>query len=210
MSTSNITNPFQLPWKNTKLYPNEKKKNDSSNSTPLTPIERLTFFLRDRQELALRILEELPSEVYDQIIQTPCTATTSLLHKINQLRHITPEGSHLVIRPNSSIPDSSILKLLITLIAPQSQKIWAIENGLCYGLVSHSYHDRIHLFPTLTMASSKLRDLCSDKLYFKFYSTPPTWEFEEYEPAQHIVFVTEYYFAFILICRSKAHTTGLH
>ena len=59
MSTSNITNPFQLPWKNTKLYPNKKKKNDSSNSTPLTPIERLTFFLRDRQELALRILEEL-------------------------------------------------------------------------------------------------------------------------------------------------------
>jgi len=36
----------------------------------------------------------------------------------------------------------------------------------------------------------KLKGLFSDKLYFKFYSTPPIWVNEEYEPAQHIVFVT--------------------
>jgi len=49
------------------------------------------------------------------------------------------------------------------------------------------------LFPTLASASLKLRSLCSDKLYFRFLSIPLTWETEEYKPAQHLVFITEYY-----------------
>ena len=181
-----IPSPFLLPYKNIKP---RKKKATSTDTTPLTPSEQLIFFRRDREELTLEIVEKLPDELYYRIIQTPSTAETDLIHKINQLHHSSPEGSNLVIRPNSYIP-----KLLLNPITPQSQKIWAIENGLCYGLVFHSYKDRIHLFPTLTAASLKLKDLCSEKLYFKFHSTPPTWEnIEDYEPAQHIVFVTEYF-----------------
>jgi len=179
-----IQNPFQSPLKNTKPH-NKKKK---SSSSPLTSSERLIFFLHDRQNLTREIVEKLPSEIYYKIVQTPSTAEINLLQKINQLYHTYPEGSYRVIKPNSSI-----IKLVLNPITTQSQKIWAIQNGLCYGLVSHSYHDRISLFPTLTNASSKLRDLCSDKLYFRFHSTPPIWEDEWYEPAQHIVFVTEYF-----------------
>ena len=182
-----IQNPFQLPCKNT-ISHTKKKKSNSSKNIPLTSSERLIFFLQDREELVREIVEKLPSEIYYKIVQTPSTAETNLLHKINQLCHTSPEGSYRIIKPNSSI-----LRLLLTPVTPQSQKTWAIENGLCYGLVSHSYHDRIRLFPTLTTASSKLRDLCSNKLYFRFHSIPPTWENEEYEPAQHIVFITEYF-----------------
>ena len=180
---SQISNPFRLPCKNIKSH--KKRSNDS---TPLTPSERLIFFIQDRQDITREIVEKLPDEIYHKIFQTPSTTETNLIHKINQLRHSSPQGSDRVIKPNSSI-----LRLLLTPVTPQSQKTWAIENGLCYGLVSHSYHDRIHLFPTLTTASSKLKDLCSDKPYFRFHSTPPTWEYEEYEPAKHIVFVTEYF-----------------
>jgi len=186
MSTNPIQNPFQLPCKNTKIH-TKKRKSSSPHKTPLTPSERLIFFLQDRQNIAREIVE-LPSEIYDKIVQTPSTAEAHLVHQINQLCHTFPYISDRVIKPNSPI-----LRLLLNPATPQSQKIWAIENGLCYGLVSHSYHDRIHLFPTLTTASLKLRGLCSEKLYFKFHSTPPIWEFEEYEPAQHIVFVTEYF-----------------
>ena len=178
--------PFQLPCKNIKP---RKRRANSSHTTPLTPSERLIFFRQDREDITLELMEKLPDELYYRIAETPCTAEANLIHKINQLHHSPPEGSNLVIRPNSYFP-----KLLLNPTTPQSQKIWAIENGLCYGLVSHSYKDRIHLFPTLTAASLKLKDLCSDKLYFKFHSTPPTWEnIEDYEPAQHIVLVTEYF-----------------
>jgi len=181
-----IPSPFLLPYKNIKP---RKKKATSTDTSPLTPSERLIFFHREREELTLEIVEKLPDELYHRIVQTPSTTETNLIHMINQLHHSPPEGSNLVIRPNSYIP-----KLLLNPITPQSQKIWAIENGLCYGLVSHSYKDRIHLFPTLTAASLKLKGLCSEKLYFKFHSTPPTWEnIEHYEPAQHIVLVTEYF-----------------
>ena len=167
----------------------KKKSNRSTGSnTPLTFSERLVFFLQDREHLAQDILEHFPPEIYYKIFQTPSTAQANLLHKINQLYHTFPEGSYRVVKPQIAN-----LKLLLTPVTPQSEKIWAIENGLCYGLVSHSYLDRIHLFPTLTTASLKLRNLCSDKLYFKFLSTPPTWENEEYKPAQHLVFITEYY-----------------
>jgi len=180
------SNPFQLPCKNIKP---RKRKTNSLCTTPLTPSERLIFFRQDREDLTLAIMENLPDELCYRIMETNSTAESNLIHKINQLHHSPPEGSNLVIRPNSYFP-----KLLLNPTTPQSQKIWAIENGLCYGLVSHSYKDRVHLFPTLTAASLKLKDLCSDKLYFKFHSTPPTWEtVEDYEPAQHIVLVTEYF-----------------
>ena len=182
---SPIQNPFHLPYKNALSH---TKRTSNSTKTLLTSSERLIFFIRDRQNLIRDIVEKLPEEIYYKIMQMPSTAETNLIHKINQLSQIFPENSHRVIRPNSPI-----LRLLLNPDTPQSQKTWAIENGLCYGLVSHSYHDRIHLFPSLTTASSKLRGLCSDKLYFKFHSIPPTWEDEEYEPAQHIVFVTEYF-----------------
>ena len=167
-----------------------RKKSNSSNrsNTPLTFSERLIFFLKDREQLAQDIVENLPSEIYYKIVQTLSTAETKLLNRINQLCHTFPKGSYRVIKP-----EISSLRLLLNPNTPQSQKIWAIENGLCFGLVSHSYRDRIYLFPTLTTASLKLRGLCSDKLYFRFLSTPLTWVNEEYEPAQHLVFVTEYY-----------------
>ena len=160
----------------------------SKGNTPLTIPQRLIFFENDRTRLVYDMLEYLPSELYDKIEQTPSTAETQLTLRINQLCHTFPEGSLRVIQPKISN-----LRLILNPITPRSQKIWTIENGLCYGLVSESYQDRIRLFPTLTTASLKLRGLCSDKLYFKFYSTPPVWEFESYQPAQHIVFVTEYY-----------------
>ena len=156
--------------------------------TPLTIPQRLIFFENDRTQIVYNMLEHLPSELYHRIEQTPSTAETQLIFRINQLCHVFPEHSSRVIQPK--IPS---LRLLLFPETPRSQKIWAIENGLCYGHVSDSYKDRIRLFPTLTTASLKLKDLCSDKLYFKFYSTPPVWEFESYQPAQHIVFVTEYY-----------------
>ena len=182
---SPIQNPFHMPCKNILSH---SKKSSSCNKTPLTPSERLIFFLRDRQNLIGEVVRKLPDEIYYKIMQTPSTAEANLIHKINQLSHTFPENSQPVIRPNSSI-----LRLLLNPDTPQSQKIWAIENGLYYGLVSDSYRDRIHLFPTLTTASAKLRGLCSDRLYFKFHSIPPNYEDEEYQPAQHIVFVTEYY-----------------
>jgi len=168
----------------------QRKRSNRSNrgNTPLTIPQRLIFFENDRTQLAQDILENLPSELYDKIVQIPSTAETQLIHRINQLCHIFPEDSLRVIQPKISS-----LRLLLNPSTPRSQKIWTIENGLCYGLVSDSYRDRIHLFPTLTTASLKLKGLCSDKLYFKFYSTPPIWVNEEYEPAQHIVFITEYY-----------------
>ena len=155
--------------------------------TPLTIPQRLIFFENDRTRLVYDMLEHLPSELYDKIEQTSSTAETQLILRINQLCHVFPEHSLRVMQPK--IPS---LRLLLFPETPRSQKIWTIENGLCYGLVSDSYQDRIRLFPTLTIASLKLKGLCSDKLYFKFYSTPPIWEFESYKPAQHIVFITEY------------------
>ena len=83
----------------------------------------------------------------------------------------------------SPYPILSSFKLILTLDTPKAEKNWAIENSLCYILVSHSYQDRIHLFPTLTKASLKLRDLCLEKLYFRFLSTPPIWEEDQYKPA---------------------------
>jgi len=156
--------------------------------TPLTIPQRLIFFENDRTRLIQDMLEYLPSELYDHIEQLPSTAETQLILRINQLCHTFPEGSLRVKEPRFTS-----LRLLLFPETPRSRKIWTIENGLCYGLVSDSYKDRIRLFPTLTTASLKLKDLCSDKLYFKFYSTPPVWEFESYQPAQHIVFITEYY-----------------
>ena len=184
----NALNYFQLPCRNIMSHSWKKRSSRLRSNTPLIFSEQLIFFLHTRQQLAQDIIEKLPSEIYHKIFQTPSTAETRLLYKINQLHHTIPRGSYPVIKP-----ESSILRLLLTPDTPQSEKIWTIENGLCYGLVSYSYLDRIHLFPTLTTASLKLRNLCSDKLYFRFLSTPPTWENEEYKPAQHLVFITEYF-----------------
>jgi len=143
--------------------------------SPLTISQRLIFFLKDGTQLTQDIIENLPSELYYKIVQTHSTAEIQLIHKINQLCYTFPEESYRVIQSKISS-----LRLLLNPSTPQAHKIWAIENGLCYGLVSDSYRDRIHLFPTLTTASLKLRGLCSDKLYFKFLSTPPIWVNEEY------------------------------
>ena len=148
----------------------------------------MIFFLPTRQQFVQDLIQTLPSEIYYKIFQLPNTAETQLLHKINQLPHIFPKGSYRV-----TVPNTSILKLLLTLDTSKAEKIWAIENGLYYGLVSHSYQDRIHIFPTLTKTSLKLRNLCSEKLYFQFLSTPPIWEDEQYKSAQHLVLIFEYY-----------------
>ena len=54
-------------------------------------------------------------------------------------------------------------------------------------------------------------------IYFRFLSTPPTWVNEEYEPAQHIVFITEYYGCwdsqptqFLTTHGAEFYNTGLH
>jgi len=156
--------------------------------TPLTIPQRLVFFQNERSKVLYAMIEHLPSTLSDHIQQLPSTSEAQLVHQINQLYHISPQGSLLVNEPRYSS-----LRILLFPETPRSQKIWTIENGLCYGLVSDSYRDRIHLFPTLTNASLKLKDLCSMKLYFKFYSTPPVWEDESYLPAQHLVFITEHY-----------------
>ena len=91
-------NPFQLPCKNIKP---RKKRTNSSHTTPLTPSERLIFFRQDREDLTLEIMEKLPDELYYRIAQTPSTAETDLIHRINQLHHSPIEGSNLVIRPNN-------------------------------------------------------------------------------------------------------------
>ena len=95
-----IQNPFQIPCKNNLFH---AKKGNSSNKTLLTSSERLIFSLRDRQDLTREIVEKLPEEIYYKIVQTPSTAKTNLIHKINQLCYIFPENSHRVIRPNSLI-----------------------------------------------------------------------------------------------------------
>ena len=109
-----------------------KRSNHSTRSnTPLTFPEQLVFFLHTRQQLAQNVIENLPSEIYHKIFQTPSTAEAKLLHKINQFHHTFPRGSYRVIKP-----DTSFLKLLLTPVTLQSEKIWSIENGLCYGLVT--------------------------------------------------------------------------
>jgi len=158
------------------------------STTPLTFFEKLIFFLTIRQQLVQDLLQTLPSEIYYKIFQLPSTAEIQLLHKINQLHHIFPKGSYWV-----TVPNTFILKLLLTPDTSKAEKIWAIENSFCYRLVSYSYQDRIHLFPTLTKASLKLRNLYSEKQYFQFLSTPPIWEDEQYKPAQHLVLISEYY-----------------
>ena len=186
MSTNKSKSLIQKPVQSKNSQKTGRNRSTGSH-TPLTTPQRLIFFLQDRTQLTRDIVENLPSELYYKIVQTRSTAEIQLIHKINQLSHTFPEDFLPVIQPKISS-----LKLLLNPSTPRSQKIWAIENGLCYGLVSDSYRDRIHLFPTLTTASLKLRRLCSDRLYFQFLSTPPIWVNEEYEPAQHIVFITEY------------------
>ena len=56
-------NPFQLPCKNIKP---RKRRANSSQTTPLTPFERLIFFRRDREDLTLEIVEKLPDELYSE------------------------------------------------------------------------------------------------------------------------------------------------
>ena len=183
LSSSPIQSPHKIKTLNTMSQARRKR-----SSTSLIISQRLIFFLKDGTQLTQDIIENLPSELYYKIVQTHSTAEIQLIHKINQLCYTFPEESYRVIQSKISS-----LRLLLNPSTPQAHKIWAIENGLCYGLVSDSYRDRIHLFPTLTTASLKLRGLSSDKLYFKFLSTPLIWVNEEYEPAQHIVFITEYY-----------------
>jgi len=160
----------------------------SAKQTPLTIPQRLVFFEDDRSRIVQDMIRCLPPALSDHILELPGTSETQLIHQINQLHHTFPHGSILVKEPRYSS-----LRLILFPGTLRLQKIWAIENGLCYGLISDSYKDRIRLFPTLTNASLKLKDLCSNKLYFKFYSTPPVWENESYLPAQHLVFVTEHY-----------------
>ena len=102
------------------------------STTPLTFSEKLIFFLPTRQQLVQDLLHTLPSEIYYKIFQLPSTAETQLLHKINQLHHVFPKGSYRV-----TVSNTSILKLLLTPDTSKAEKIWAIENGLCYGLVFH-------------------------------------------------------------------------
>ena len=105
-----------------------------------------------------------------------------------QLYYAQPKGTYRV-----TLLNTFIIKLILTPDTPKAEKIWTIENGFCCRLVSHSYQDRIHLFYTLTKASLKLRNLSSEKLYFRFLSTPPIWKEDQYKPAQHLVLISEYY-----------------
>ena len=113
-----MLNPFQLPCRNIVSHVGRKKNSPLGSNTPLTISQRLIFFLKDREQLAQDIVENLPSEIYYKIVQTPSTAETQLISKINQLVHTFPEESYRVIKLKISS-----LRLLLNPSTPQSQKI---------------------------------------------------------------------------------------
>ena len=121
MSTDKGKSPIQNSAQSKNSSSSQRTKSNRSNrgNTPLTIPQRLIFFQKDRTQLAQDIVENLPSELYYKIVQTPSTAEIQLIHKINQLCHIFPEDSYRVIQPKISS-----LRLLLNPSTPQSQKIW--------------------------------------------------------------------------------------
>ena len=69
----------------------------------------------------------------------PCTTEIQLLQKMNQLYHAHSKGTYRV-----TLPNTFIIKLILTPDTPKAEKTG--QNSLCYGSVSYSYQDRIHLF----------------------------------------------------------------
>ena len=117
MSTDKGKSLIQKPVQSKNSQKTGRNRSTGSH-TPLTIPQRLIFFLKDRTQLAQDIIENLPSELYNKIVQTPSTAEIQLIHKINQLCHTFPEDSHRVIQPKIFG-----LKLLLNPSTPHSQKI---------------------------------------------------------------------------------------